>query len=230
MLNSKIPASGINVSNLKWLWQTEMVQRHKSHNLTWSTTCLFVCLPYQRNCKKLFCSSPGRKNHVLIEKLCCLMLRIYKGDELPKCWCSWWEDAVRSLSTARWFVSVQRHRISYLPLPPSGSCTCTCPPKPSFITAWKSYFISSSPNSQIFQGWFSAQSLFSQRGWVWAQTFISKFRLTHCTVMIMFTVLRKVFAAAVAECMWIFFLPLLWLQTISTADVCFLQSSRLMLA
>lgn len=151
MLNSKIPASGINVSNLKWLWQTEMVQRHKSHNLTWSTTCLFVCLPYQRNCKKLFCSSPGRKNHVLIEKLCCLMLWIYKGDELPKCWCSWWEDAVRSLSTARWFVSVQRHRISYLPLPPSGACTCTCPPKPSFITAWKSYFISSSSNSQICQ-------------------------------------------------------------------------------
>lgn len=83
-----------------------------------------------------------------------------------------------------------------------------------------------------FQGWFSAQSLLSQRGWVCIHTFISKFSLMYWTLITTFSVVRKFFTTAVAECSHPTcgpFFPLLWLQTINTAYVCFLQSSRLVL-
>lgn len=51
-----------------------------------------------------------------------------------------------------------------------------------------------------FQGWFSAQSPLSQRGWVCIHTFISKFSLMYWTLITTFSVVRKFFTAAVAEC------------------------------
>lgn len=72
--------SGISVSNFKWLWQTKMVLRHKSHNLTWSTTCLCAS-PTEGTVRSFYSAHQAEKNHVSVEKLCYLMLWIYKGDE-----------------------------------------------------------------------------------------------------------------------------------------------------